>query len=118
MSKTPKIHVAAAFTKADPSAVRVWAKENGIEVGARGRFSREVLAGFRAANPKAKAQWDKTTVIRSWAASQGIETGKRGRFTAELLTAFYAAHTPSGQPKGYRAKKVAVVEVAVETVAA
>jgi hypothetical protein len=106
-NKMSKTHVTAAFTKADPTAVRVWAKENGIEVGTRGRFSRELLADFRKANPKAKARWDKTTVIRSWTVAQGIETGARGRFTAEVLADFYAAHTPSGQPKGYRSKKTA-----------
>lgn len=33
----------------DPKAVRAWAKENGIDVNARGRISAEVVEQFKAA---------------------------------------------------------------------
>jgi len=36
--------------KVDTKAVRAWAETNGVKVNARGRLSRAVLDGYRAAN--------------------------------------------------------------------
>jgi hypothetical protein len=33
---------------ASAADVRAWARENGVEVGTRGQFSREVIASFNA----------------------------------------------------------------------
>ena len=41
---------AAASSKADLSAVRSWARDNGYQVSDRGRVSSEVLAAYEAAH--------------------------------------------------------------------
>lgn len=98
-----------------PSAVREWATEAGVQVGARGRFSAELLDQFHAANPKVKytvghvegqtikgvrvtasgrtipVQVKATPAqVREWADAQGLDVGARGRISAEVKAAFAA----------------------------
>lgn len=58
VDETPKKGARVSFgTKVekdyDPAAVRTWAKENGVEVSEKGRFSDDVLSAYRAANATA-----------------------------------------------------------------
>jgi hypothetical protein len=53
--------------------IRAWAKEQGIEVGKRGRIDRGVKVAFLKAHPRE---------VRALAADTSIELPKRGRLSA------------------------------------
>jgi hypothetical protein len=56
--KTPRAAkpvVVKVKSKADPKAVRTWAKANGVAVGDRGRIKPEVFAAYEAAQGEAEA---------------------------------------------------------------
>jgi hypothetical protein len=53
--KAPKATVIKVKSKADPKAVRAWAKSNGVTVGDRGRIKPEVFAAYEAAQGEADA---------------------------------------------------------------
>lgn len=55
-------------------AAREFARENGVQVGTRGRLSVEAFAKFFKANP---------ATARDLAARYGVEVSKRGRLAAE-----------------------------------
>lgn len=47
----------------DPSLVRKWAKEEGIDVNDRGRLSAEIVSKYLAANPDAPTAADRANIV-------------------------------------------------------
>jgi hypothetical protein len=97
------------------SEVRTWAKEQGREVGTRGRFSDDLVKDFHKANtavryepnhvPTRKISGTRVTEsgrkvpvtvtatlseVRAFAQAEGLPIGKRGRVGADVLAAFAA----------------------------
>lgn len=99
MSNSPRV-------TASPSAVRAWAREQGMQVGTRGKFSPDLIKAYNAANgvkyvegqhvptvrhsvKPAKGRTVTRTInprdARAWAAAAGLTVGKRGRVPQEIL---------------------------------
>lgn len=97
------------------SQVRAFAKEQGLEVGTRGRFSQELIDAFHKANksvryvpnhvPTRKISGMREvsngrkvpvtvtatlTEVRAFAEAEGLAIGKRGRVSQDVLSAFAA----------------------------
>lgn len=99
---------------ASPADVRAWARENGLTVGTRGRFSPEVRDAYNKANrhrPYREAEFVKTVTVQTTTVSSsgrkvplrknvnvaearkalvaaGHAVGSRGRLPQEKLAAF------------------------------
>lgn len=94
---------------ASPADVREWAKANGHEVGARGKFSRDLIAAYNKANGlkyrqgqhvptvKVTAKPEKgrsvtrtvnVAQVRAAAADAGVSVGKRGRLDRKVIDAY------------------------------
>jgi len=54
------------------SAIREWAKENGEQVGLRGRLPKSLVVDYLMAHP---------AEARTFLVESGIEVGKRGRIS-------------------------------------
>ncbi len=100
---------------ASPAAVRAFATEQGLTVGARGRFSQDLVDSFnkgrrseqkyvaathvktiKVSGTRVSSNGRKTPVtlnathgqVRAAAQAAGVELGARGRIPASVLTAF------------------------------
>jgi hypothetical protein len=51
----PQDNSALDFPRPQRLAIRKWARDNGYDVGDRGRFSQEVLSAYREASEEAEA---------------------------------------------------------------
>lgn len=56
--------------------IREWAEDTGLNVGERGRLSREVKVAYLKAHP---------ATVRQLAAAKGIALGKRGRISETTI---------------------------------
>ena len=89
---------------ATPSEARQWLRENGHEVGQRGRIDATLLTIFETETgrtvetaPTATRSAVPTTdidskAIRAWAIENGVEVGQRGRIHPEVIAAYNEAH--------------------------
>lgn len=101
---TPKIAATAA-----PSSVRMWARDNGYNVGTRGRLHPDVIKAYNAAHglkyreaahvetvehtvkpQKGRKVTRKVNIamVREAAREAGVTVGERGRLPREVLDAY------------------------------
>jgi hypothetical protein len=104
MSTTTKIKATAS-----PADVRAWARENGHEVGTRGRFAPDLIRAFNASHglkyreaqhvptvevtakpEKGRKVTRKVNIslVREAALAAGVPVGKRGRISQEVIQAY------------------------------
>lgn len=107
----------------DLPSVREWAISAGFKIGARGRFSQEIVAAYTkefGVAPTPKSGPTKQAVytpspIRAWATENGYTLPARGRFSLEVTAAYNAAMGIEVAPKPAKVKKSRKVkEVPVE----
>ena len=94
--RKPKAEDAPKAEKAlsEAGLIRTWARENGVEVGARGRIAPEVREAYEAAQaaPVPAPEAGTPAAIRAWAVENGIEVAERGRITDTVREAYAEAH--------------------------
>ena len=104
MSNTTKVKVTAS-----PASVREWASEQGIKVGTRGKFSRDLIRAFNKAHAvkyspgnhvaavkhtakpdkgRAKTLTINVAQVRAAAAEAGVPVGDRGRVSKAIKDAY------------------------------
>ena len=104
MSNATKIKATAS-----PADVRAWARENGHEVGTRGRFAPDLVRAFNASHglkyreaqhvptvevtakpEKGRKVTRKVNIalVREAALAAGVPVGKRGRISQEVIQAY------------------------------
>lgn len=69
--------------------VRVWALNEGLKVGVRGRLPKPVLTEYLAAHPK---------FAREVAASKGISVPAKGKLSAVALNSILTGQAPDAKP--------------------
>jgi hypothetical protein len=80
----PRSRGATRRSGPNASVVRAWAKDNGFDLGARGRLPNDAMAAYLAA--------PKPSDIRRWAKGSGVNIGDRGRIPDSISRAYADAH--------------------------